>query len=147
MCACSDISRILTAPSLMKVWQSFATLVLDIEIFSRKSSPLSSITFLQQDRSWQSHHTLFLSFRHPGWLPADLCKSPNCEAQPLTSCSSDVRLMKRRKSSPPEDTATEESTPVRRAVAHVRLSLRPRIVSPDGAEKACQDRFLFPGTH
>lgn len=37
----------------MKVWQSFATLALDIEIFSRKSSPLSSITFLQRDRSLQ----------------------------------------------------------------------------------------------
>lgn len=55
--------------------------------------------------------------------------------QTLTSCSRDVRLMKRRKSSPPEDTATEESTPVRQAVAHVRLSLRPRIVSPERAGK------------
>lgn len=38
----------------MKVWQSLATLALDIDIFSRKSSPLSSITFLQRDRSLQS---------------------------------------------------------------------------------------------
>lgn len=52
-------------------------------------------------------------------------------AQPLTWCSRDVRLMKRRKSSPPEDTATDESTPVRQSVADVRLSLRPRIVSPE----------------
>lgn len=52
--------------------------------------------------------------------------------RPLTSCSNDVRLMKRRKSSPPEDTATEESTLVRQSVAHIRLSLRPRIVSPEG---------------
>lgn len=52
--------------------------------------------------------------------------------RPLTWCSKDVRLMKRRKSSPPEDTATEESTPVRQSVAHVRLSLRPRRVSPGG---------------
>lgn len=49
----------------------------------------------------------------------------------LTWCSSDVRLMKRRKSSPPEDTATEESSPVRQSVAHFRLSLRPRMVSPE----------------
>lgn len=38
----------------MKVWQSLATLVLDMEIFSRNSSPLSSITFLQRDRSWHT---------------------------------------------------------------------------------------------
>lgn len=44
---------VLTAPSLMKVWQSLATLFLDIEIFSRNSSPLSSITFLQRDKSWK----------------------------------------------------------------------------------------------
>ncbi len=60
-----------------------------------------------------------------------------------TWCSSDVRLMKRRKSSPPEDTATEESTPVRQSVAHVRLSLRPRMVSPAGAGTACQQRMCF----
>lgn len=38
--------------------------------------------------------------------------------------------MKRRKSSPPEDTATEESTPHRVSMALVRLALRPWIVSP-----------------
>lgn len=47
--------RELTAPSLMNVWQSFATLFLDMEIFSRKSSPRSSITFLQRDRSWREN--------------------------------------------------------------------------------------------
>lgn len=52
------------------------------------------------------------------------------QTEPLTSCSRDVRLMKRRKSSPPEDTATEESTPVRQSVADIKFSLRPRIVSP-----------------
>jgi len=46
--------------------------------------------------------------------------------------------MKRRKSSPPEDTATEESSPFRQSVAHVRFSLRPRRVSPAGAGTACQ---------
>lgn len=48
-----------------------------------------------------------------------------------TGFSSDVRLMNRKKSSPPDDTATEESTPLRQFVAHVKLSLRPRIVSPE----------------
>lgn len=57
--------------------------------------------------------------------------------EPLTSCSRDVRLMKRRKSSPPEDTATEESTPVRQSVADVRFSLRPRIVSPGEVRDRC----------
>jgi len=52
----------------------------------------------------------------------------------VTWCSRDVRLMKRRKSSPPEDTATDESTAVRQSVAEVRLSLRPRMVSPGGDE-------------
>uniref|UniRef100_A0A0E9XMW2 Uncharacterized protein n=1 Tax=Anguilla anguilla TaxID=7936 RepID=A0A0E9XMW2_ANGAN len=85
------------APSFMKVWHSLATLFLEREIFFRKSSPLSTITFLHRDRS---------------------------------SCSRDVRLMKRRKSSPPEDTATEESTPVSRSMACVRFSLRPWMVSP-----------------
>lgn len=67
-------------------------------------------------------------------------KSP----KPRTWCSSDVRLMKRRKSSPPEDTATEESTPVRQAVAHFRLSLRPWIVSPEGANKinSCFQEYI-----
>lgn len=51
-------------------------------------------------------------------------------AGPRTWCSRDVRLMKRRKSSPPDDTATEESTPVRHSVADFRFSLRPWIVSP-----------------
>lgn len=48
----------------------------------------------------------------------------------LTEYSKEVRLMKRRKSSPPEDTATEESTPHRVSMALVRLALRPWIVSP-----------------
>lgn len=65
---------------------------------------------------------------------------------PLTWCSNDVRLMKRRKSSPPEDTATEESTPVRQSVAPVRLSLKPRIVSPEGAGTACQHSCGSLGT-
>lgn len=38
--------------------------------------------------------------------------------------------MKRRKSSPPEDTATEESTPHRVFMALVKFALRPWIVSP-----------------
>lgn len=57
-------------------------------------------------------------------------------AEPLTWCSRDVRLMKRRNSSPPDDTATEESTPVRQSVADFRFSLRPRIVSPGGGGRA-----------
>lgn len=48
----------------------------------------------------------------------------------LTEYSRDVRLMKRRKSSPPDDTATEESTPHRVSMALVRFALRPWIVSP-----------------
>lgn len=60
----------------------------------------------------------------------------NAKLSSLTWCSRDVRLMKRKKSSPPEETATEESTPVRQSVADVRLSLRPRIVSPEGGETA-----------
>lgn len=50
--------------------------------------------------------------------------------QGLTEYSREVRLMKRRKSSPPEDTATEESTPHRVSMALVRFALRPWIVSP-----------------
>ena len=41
--------------------------------------------------------------------------------------------MKRRKSSPPDDTATEESTPHRVSMALVRFALRPWIVSPGNA--------------
>lgn len=48
----------------------------------------------------------------------------------LTEYSREVRLMKRRKSSPPEDTATEESTAQRVSMALVRWALRPWIVSP-----------------
>ena len=48
----------------------------------------------------------------------------------LTEYSREVRLMKRRKSSPPDDTATEESTPHRVSMALVRFALRPWIVSP-----------------
>ncbi|KAM6052336.1 LOW QUALITY PROTEIN: general transcription factor IIH subunit 3 [Chlamydotis macqueenii] len=49
---------------------------------------------------------------------------------PLTEYSREVRLMKRRKSSPPEDTATEESTRDRVSMAARRLLLRPWMVSP-----------------
>lgn len=42
---------VLTAPSLMKVWHSFPTLPLERDIFFRKSSPLSIITFLHWERS------------------------------------------------------------------------------------------------
>lgn len=56
--------------------------------------------------------------------------------------SRDVRLMKRRKSSPPEDTATEESTSVRQSLAHVRLSLRPRMVSPEGEGRTRELRLI-----
>lgn len=52
----------------------------------------------------------------------------------LTEYSREVRLMKRRKSSPPEDTATEESTPHRVSMALVRFALRPWIVSPARAK-------------
>ena len=48
----------------------------------------------------------------------------------LTEYSREVRLMKRRKSSPPDDTATEESTPHKVSMALVRFALRPWIVSP-----------------
>lgn len=48
----------------------------------------------------------------------------------LTEYSREVRLMKRRKSFPPEDTATEESTPHRVSMAQVRFARRPWIVSP-----------------
>lgn len=48
----------------------------------------------------------------------------------LTEYSREVRLMKRRKSSPPEDTATDESTPHRVSMALVRFALRPCSVSP-----------------
>lgn len=48
----------------------------------------------------------------------------------LTEYSSEVRLMKRRKSSPPEDTATEESTRDKVSMASRRLFRRPWMVSP-----------------
>lgn len=48
----------------------------------------------------------------------------------LTEYSREVRLIKRRKSSPPEDTATDESTPHRVSMALVRFALRPCSVSP-----------------
>lgn len=48
----------------------------------------------------------------------------------ITEYSREVRLMKRRKSSPPEDTATDESTPHRVSMALVRFALRPCSVSP-----------------
>lgn len=44
-------SSVLTAPSLMKVWHSLPTLPLERDIFFRKSSPLSIITFLHWERS------------------------------------------------------------------------------------------------
>ena len=50
--------------------------------------------------------------------------------QGLTEYSREVRVMKRRKSSPPEDTATEESTPHRVSMALVRFATRPWSVSP-----------------
>lgn len=52
------------------------------------------------------------------------------EAAALTEYSSEVRLMKRRNSSPPEETATEESTRDRVSMASSRLLLRPWMVSP-----------------
>lgn len=58
-----------------------------------------------------------------------------------------MRLMKRRKSSPPEDTATEESTPFRQSVADVRLSLRPRMVSPESTGTAAYKRLHTPQNH
>lgn len=47
-----------------------------------------------------------------------------------TGCSSEVRLMKRRKSSPPDDTATDESVSSSLRMAWVMFSRRPRMVSP-----------------
>ncbi len=52
---------ILTAPSLIKVWHSLPTLPLDRDIFFRKSSPRSIITFLHCERSYKkrsnrNHH-------------------------------------------------------------------------------------------
>lgn len=54
-------STALTAPSLMKVWHSLPTLPRDRDIFFRKSSPRSIITFLHCERSCEkgrnsSHH-------------------------------------------------------------------------------------------
>lgn len=43
--------------------------------------------------------------------------------------------MKRRKSSPPEETATEESTRDRVLMAASRLLLRPWMVSPAGRQR------------
>ena len=54
----------------------------------------------------------------------------------LTGCSSDVRLMKRRNSLPPDEKATEESASSRHPMVWVRFSLRPRMVSPTQGHKA-----------
>ncbi|XP_061865776.1 general transcription factor IIH subunit 3 isoform X2 [Colius striatus] len=51
-------------------------------------------------------------------------------AAALTEYSREVRLMKRRNSSPPEETATEESTRDRVSMAARRLLRRPWMVSP-----------------
>lgn len=59
----------------------------------------------------------------------------------LTEYSSEVRLMKRRKSSPPELTATDESTRDSVSMASRRLLRRPWMVSPGGrTERRCQGR-------
>lgn len=56
-------------------------------------------------------------------------------AATLTEYSREVRLMKRRKSSPPEETATEESTRDRVSMAASRLLLSPWMVSPAGRQR------------
>jgi len=58
------------------------------------------------------------------------CRTELGRSPRLTEYSSEVRLMKRRKSSPPELTATDESTRDSVSMASRRLLRRPWMVSP-----------------